>query len=259
MSRFILLSIAILAFVGMASAEIPMGAASFGWPPPRIWDDAAENNAPCGSLEDPSDRTNFTYYKGHVLLFTQAKAWNLRLGVSYYSHPKTKAHFQPIMKYVSIAELDAGITCINVPDAPGVVKAGHPATLQLTYVTDHGSPSGNITFYACADITYVSPSDIPYQVPCFNTTEPKDHYAIPPARPKLSPTKDFPQAAAESVTSDEADHGMPKWLVPVAAVGGAFKPEFFGLHKTAGKCMSSRTLVVAKVETLEGEWYWKRA
>ncbi|KAL7958892.1 hypothetical protein V8C34DRAFT_304437 [Trichoderma compactum] len=171
---------------------MPMGAATFGWPPPRLWDDTTESISPCGSLDDPSDRTNFTYYKGHVLLLTQAKAWNLRLGASYTSRPQKTADFSPIMEYVYIAEVDAGITCINVPNAPLAVKAGHPATLQLTYVTDYGSPSGrNMTFYSCADITYVSPSDVPYQIPCFNTTEPKDHYEVLPPPPRLPPVK-FP-------------------------------------------------------------------
>ncbi|KAL6807367.1 hypothetical protein GGI42DRAFT_351974 [Trichoderma sp. SZMC 28013] len=203
---------------------MPMGAATFGWPPPRLWDDTTESISPCGSLDDPSDRTNFTYYKGHVLLFTQAKAWNLRLGASYTSRPQKMADFHPIMEYVHVAELDAGITCINVPNAPMAVKAGHPATLQLTYDSDYGSPSGrNMTFYSCADIIYVNPSDVPYQVPCLNTTEPKDHYEILPPPPKLPPVK-FP--VPERGKFKPAKHGRPKWVIPVT-------PEFGGRYKTA--------------------------
>lgn len=130
------------------------------------------------------------------------------------------ADFHPIMEYVHVAELDAGITCINVPNAPMAVKAGHPATLQLTYDSDYGSPSGrNMTFYSCADIIYVNPSDVPYQVPCLNTTEPKDHYEILPPPPKLPPVK-FP--VPERGKFKPAKHGRPKWVIPVVGMGGAF-------------------------------------
>ncbi|KAK4067023.1 uncharacterized protein Triagg1_8023 [Trichoderma aggressivum f. europaeum] len=223
MSYFTLLSMAILAFVGIASADMLMGAATFGWPPPRAWDDTAESISPCGSLDDPSDRTAFSYFKGHVLLFTQAKVWNLQLGASYASRPQKMADFHPIMENVYIAEVDAGITCINVPNAPLAVKAGHPATLQLTYVSDYGSPSGrNMTFYACADVVYVSPSDVPYQVPCLNTTEPKDHFAVLPDPPKLSPTSRVPVAVDENAPPEKIKHhGRPKWVIPVVGMGGA--------------------------------------
>ncbi|KAL6700859.1 hypothetical protein J3F84DRAFT_359451 [Trichoderma pleuroticola] len=138
------------------------------------------------------------------------------------------ADFRPVMEYISIAEIDAGITCINVPNAPMAVKAGHPATLQLTYVTDYGSPSGkNITFYSCADITYVSPSDVPYPIPCFNTTEPKDRYAFPPPGPKLGPTKDFPLAEEEDTKPEKRHHGRPRWVIAAAGMGGAFGATLF--------------------------------
>ncbi|KAK4076038.1 hypothetical protein Trihar35433_2598 [Trichoderma harzianum] len=217
MCRFILLSIAILAFVGMASAEMALsGPASFGWPPPRVWEDAYENIAPCGSVEDPDSRTNFTLHNGHVLIFTQAKAWRVKLGVSYTSHPNTLDDFRPMMKYVWIDEVDAGVTCINVPDAP---------------MSDHGSFSDNVTLYTCADITYVRPKDVPYKIPCFNTTQPKDHFVTLPPGPKFPPLKfplkEFPLATNESITPDTTSHGIPKWAIPLAGVASAFLATLF--------------------------------
>ncbi|KAJ4863955.1 hypothetical protein T069G_00485 [Trichoderma breve] len=207
------------------------GAASFGWPPPRVWEDAYEDKAPCGSLEDPESRVNFTNYQGHVLVFTSAKAWNLKLGVSYTSDPNTLADFQPIMKYVWIDEVDAGVTCINLPNAPLYVKPGHPATLQLSYRTSPGSSSGNMTLYTCADINYVRPEDVPYKIPCFNTTQPKDHFVTLPPGPKFPPLKfplkEFPLAANESITPDTTSHGIPKWAIPLAGVASAFLATLF--------------------------------
>ncbi|KKP06630.1 hypothetical protein THAR02_01227 [Trichoderma harzianum] len=229
MSRFILLSIAIVAFVGMASAEMALsGAAGFGWPPPRVWEDAYEGIAPCGSVEEPGDRVDFTTYQGHVLIFTQAKAWNLKLGVSYTSDPHNLTDFKPMTKYVWIDEVDAGITCINVPDAPMPVKAGTKATLQLSYRSKHGSSnsSDNVTLYTCADITYVKPKDIPYKIPCFNTTQPKDRFVTLPPGPKFPPLKhplkEPSPAANESITPDPTDHQYPAWAIPLAGMGGAF-------------------------------------
>ncbi|KAL6805611.1 hypothetical protein J3E68DRAFT_442005 [Trichoderma sp. SZMC 28012] len=240
MSRFILLSIAILALIGMASAEMALsGAASFGWPPPRVWEDAYEDIAPCGSVEEPGSRVNFTTYQGHVLIFTQAKAWNLKLGVSYTSDPLNLTDFQPMMKYVWIDEVDAGVTCINVPNAPMLVKSGTKATIQLSYRSDHGSFSDNRTLYTCADITYVRPKDVPYKIPCFNTTQPKDHFVTLPPGPKFPPLKhplkEFPLAANESITPDTTSHGIPKWAIPLAGVAIAFTPTIDGDHKTADK------------------------
>ncbi|PKK55127.1 hypothetical protein CI102_166 [Trichoderma harzianum] len=202
------------------------GAASFGWPPPRVWEDAYENIAPCGSVEDPGSRTNFTLHQGHVLIFTQAKAWNVKLGVSYTSHPNTLADFQPMMKYVWMDEVDAGVTCINVPDAPMAVKAGTKATLQLSYRSPHEVSSDNITLYTCADITYVHPADVPYQTPCFNTTLPKDHFVTLPPGPRFSPLK-FPIAENVTITPDTTGHEFPKWAIPLAGVAGAFVATLF--------------------------------
>lgn len=40
-----------------------MGPAAFMWPADRVWSAAADNTAPCGSVADPSDRTDFPLRK----------------------------------------------------------------------------------------------------------------------------------------------------------------------------------------------------
>lgn len=136
-----------------------------------------------------------------MAFFAQFQAWNVELGISFasgtytlssclfaspskspeyflllltalYKDPKAATDFQPLIENVTLRELDIGISCISVPDAPSFVEAGHKATLQLRYLSDFGSPSNNKSFFACADITYVAPSDVPYWVPCLNTTAP---------------------------------------------------------------------------------------
>ncbi|KAL7945457.1 hypothetical protein V8C42DRAFT_357877 [Trichoderma barbatum] len=227
MSRLTLFHMAILAFASLASAsELPMGAAAFGWPPSRLWDQASESSGPCGSHEGPGERTNFTYYKGHVVLLTQAPVWNLRLGISAISHPESTHDFKPLIQHAYIAELDAGITCLHVPDAPVYIKAGHPATLQLKYEIRDGSPSGsNQTLFACADITYVAPSDLAYRAPCFNTTVPKDRTTGPTTTLSATPK---PWRTLNPSDSDETkeftpgeDKRVDSRICYVAAFGGS--------------------------------------
>lgn len=69
--------------------------------------------------------------------------------------------------------MDLGHTCINVPNAPSSVGAGSNATFQIKYIADFDKPH-NQTFYACADITYVSAiSDFGAgSAMCFNATTP---------------------------------------------------------------------------------------
>lgn len=48
-------------------------------------------------------------------------------------------------------------------------EAGANATFQLKYIGDMESDK-NETYYACADVTYVSASKFTYSIPCFNVT-----------------------------------------------------------------------------------------
>lgn len=93
------------------------------------------------------------------------------------------------MKTGPLARLDVGISCVAVPDAPSFVEAGGNATLQLKYVASYDSPT-NQSFFVCADITFVPPSEIPFAFPCVNTTmvDPTATTAKPTVKPK--PTKE---------------------------------------------------------------------
>lgn len=57
--RSLLASLALTAAVASAAEYEDMGPAAFMWPSDRVWSAAADNNAPCGSIAAPENRTNF--------------------------------------------------------------------------------------------------------------------------------------------------------------------------------------------------------
>lgn len=71
----------------------------------------------------------------------------------------------------SIADLDPGHLCVNVPNPPAFAGAvdGTNATLQIQYTATFDVPT-NQTFYACSDIVYISPARFSTFIPCFNAT-----------------------------------------------------------------------------------------
>lgn len=85
--------------------------------------------------------------------------------------PSSNNDFETLLQEKSIADLNPGHTCVKIPDAPSKVSAGDNATLQIIYRADWDAPH-NQTFYACADITYVSEADFKFAIPCFDVTEP---------------------------------------------------------------------------------------
>lgn len=85
--------------------------------------------------------------------------------------PTTDGDFETLIDAMAFREMDRGHTCVNVADAGSSIAEGDPATLQIKYIADFDSPN-NQTFYACADITYVTLSNFESEIPCFNATIP---------------------------------------------------------------------------------------
>jgi hypothetical protein len=125
--------------------------------------------------------------------------------------PKSVADFVPFMDR-RVTKLGVGIACINVPNAAAHVKAGDKATFQLRYFSDYDSPT-NQSFFACADITYVEPSDIPYPFPCINTTEPE---LEPMPTPPTNNTGEPKPTGAEWSAGKES--GLPAGIIAVIAI-----------------------------------------
>ncbi|KZZ97413.1 hypothetical protein AAL_03377 [Moelleriella libera RCEF 2490] len=167
---------AVLAASAMAAnptSSTNMGPAAFMWPPDRSWSAAADNTAPCGSVDVVRNRTSFPLTDGKVSLLDQKEAFSVELSISYKENPASNNDFTTLIKPEVLAELDRGHTCVPVANAPSSVRAGQNATLQIKYTASFDKPE-NETFYACADITYVELPDFKENVNCFNFTEPDD-------------------------------------------------------------------------------------
>ncbi|GAB0135710.1 hypothetical protein EsDP_00004037 [Epichloe bromicola] len=145
-----------------------MGPAAFMWPPDRVWSAAADNTAPCGSVESVGNRTNFPLTGGKVSLVDQKKASRVTLSISYKDNPGSDHDFATLIEPEKFAELNPGHACVPVKDAPSSVKPGANATLQIKYTAIDDKPESE-TFYACADITYVAFSDFKDDIHCMNS------------------------------------------------------------------------------------------
>ncbi|KAJ9494291.1 hypothetical protein H2202_010215 [Exophiala xenobiotica] len=162
-----------------------MGPVAFLWPSDREWGAAKDNTAPCGSAAGVSNRTQYPLWNGQVALVAQDESWSIQVAISHRNSktkpgacgekvltmpdPTSNEDFETVIAAMRIPELDEGHQCYPIPDPPVDVEAGANATLQIKYTSDFDTDK-NETFYACADITYVSTSQFTYQVPCFNAT-----------------------------------------------------------------------------------------
>ncbi|KAF9777093.1 hypothetical protein IL306_004640 [Fusarium sp. DS 682] len=181
-----------------------MGPAAFMWPPDRVWSGDMDNKAPCGSRASAGNRTDFPMTGGAVSLVGQDDYYNAKISISYSSDPTSNDDFETLIQEKSIADLDPGHTCVQVPDAPSKVSAGDNATLQIIYRADWDAPH-NQTFYACADITFVTKSEFKFEIPCFNATEPGDDDKAAGATVGPSPTATHPAKSSESSDASEAE------------------------------------------------------
>ncbi|KAF7562310.1 hypothetical protein G7046_g1821 [Stylonectria norvegica] len=148
-----------------------MGPAAFMWPADRVWSAAMDNTAPCGSVANPGNRSEFPLQNGKVALVDQDESYDIELSISYLSNPKSNTDFNTLIDADAFKSINPGHTCVPVKNAPSSVSAGDNATLQIRYIADFDTPE-NQTFYACADITFVELSNFDESIPCFNATEP---------------------------------------------------------------------------------------
>lgn len=102
-------------------------------------------------------------------LVAQDESWLIEVGLSHSSDPTSNGDFETVIAATRIPELNSGHMCYPVPNPAVDVEAGSNATLQIRYTSDWENDR-NETYYACADIIYVSTSQFTTQVPCFNAT-----------------------------------------------------------------------------------------
>ncbi|KAK4114591.1 hypothetical protein N656DRAFT_705614 [Canariomyces notabilis] len=154
------------------AASNEMGPAAFMWPPDRAWSEQMDNTPPCGSVALVTNRTKFPLTGGKVALVAQDDSYRAQLSISFSNDPQTQSDFGYVLNTAPIAELDPGHTCLDIPNPPSTIAPGTNATIQIIYTADFDRPE-NQTFYACADITYVTDFN-PANIPCFNSTVPED-------------------------------------------------------------------------------------
>ncbi|KAK2008342.1 hypothetical protein LZ32DRAFT_685501 [Colletotrichum eremochloae] len=162
-----------------------MGPAAFMWPADRVWSGDMDNQEPCGSRSGVGNRTEFPLVGGKVALVAQDDYYNTKISISYKNDPTSNSDFTTVIQERSVADLDPGHTCVEIPDPPASVAAGSNATLQIVYRADWDAPH-NQTFYACADITYVEAAAFRTRIPCFNATEPGEDDVAATEHPSAS-------------------------------------------------------------------------
>ncbi|TDZ75154.1 hypothetical protein CTRI78_v000163 [Colletotrichum trifolii] len=184
---FLALGLAAVAGAQHTKQDDEMGPAAFMWPTDRVWSGDMDNQAPCGSKSGVANRTEFPLTGGKVALVAQDDYYNTKISISYNNDPTSNSDFSTIIEAQSVADLNPGHTCVDIPNPPpGSVAAGGNATLQIVYRADWDAPH-NQTFYACADVTYVEAASFDTRIPCFNATEPgEDDLAAAASSPSAS-------------------------------------------------------------------------
>ncbi|KAI6756946.1 hypothetical protein HG530_011544 [Fusarium avenaceum] len=237
-----LLLLAVVPFVSTQD-EIPtdasvtdedMGPAAFMWPPDRVWSGDMDNKAPCGSRASAGNRTDFPLSGGAISLVAQDDYYNTKISISYSNDPASNDDFDTLIQESSIADLNPGHSCVEVPDAPSKISAGDNATLQIIYRADWDAPH-NQTFYACADITFIAKSDFKFAIPCFNATEPGDDDKEAGATAEPHPTathRSTSTAGSEASDSGEKSSGSKK--LSGGAIAGIVIGAVAGLVLVAG-------------------------
>ncbi|GJC97083.1 GPI anchored protein [Colletotrichum higginsianum] len=168
---FLALGLASVACAQHTKQDDEMGPAAFMWPADRVWSGDMDNQEPCGSRAGVGNRTQFPLVGGKVALVAQDDYYNTKISISYKNDPTTNSDFTTLIEEQSVADLNPGHTCVDIPNPPSSVAAGGNATLQIIYRADWDAPH-NQTFYACSDITYVDAATFNTRIPCFNATEP---------------------------------------------------------------------------------------
>ncbi|KAM0302782.1 hypothetical protein ACHAPM_004785 [Fusarium culmorum] len=208
-----------------------MGPAAFMWPPDRVWSGDMDNRAPCGSRAGAGNRTEFPLTGGAVSLVAQDDYYNTKISISYSSDPSSNNDFETLIQEKSISDLNPGHSCVKVPDAPSSVSAGDNATLQIVYRADWDAPH-NQTFYACADITFVSKADFNFAIPCFNATEPGDDDKAAGATADPSATATHLHTSNDDSDEEKKESGSKK--LSGGAIAGIVVGSVAGVVLTVG-------------------------
>jgi len=216
---------------GEGLEDTVMGPVAFLWPDNRVWSADAENHGPCGSDSGVVNRTEFPLSGGSVALSIADDAWMVAFNIAYDNDPTTQSEFQSLI-VGNVSEIVPGHQCYRTPNIPSSVSDGTNATIQLEYWSnDADGGHRNESFFACADITFVTVQDFTIQIPCFNVT----------ASDFITPTETAPAQSTQTVIAS-SDSGLTtgqKAGIAVGCILGAAlivgAAVFFAFRRKGGK------------------------
>ncbi|KZL82261.1 gpi-anchored protein [Colletotrichum incanum] len=243
LKTFLALGLASVACAQHTKQDDEMGPAAFMWPGDRVWSGDMDNQEPCGSRAGVGNRTQFPLVGGKVALVAQDDYYNTKISISYKNDPTTNSDFTTIIQEQSVADLNPGHTCVEIPNPPSSVAAGSNATLQIIYRADWDAPH-NQTFYACADITYVEAANFNTRIPCFNATEPGEDDIAATSSPSASASAS--NSASNSGSSSGGKSGLSGGAIAgivigaVAGLGLLIGAALFFYRKSQQKKRNSR-------------------
>ncbi|KAF9871586.1 gpi anchored protein [Colletotrichum karsti] len=260
LKTFLALGLASAACAQHTKQDDEMGPAAFMWPADRVWSGDMDNQAPCGSKSGVANRTEFPIVGGKVALVAQDDYYNTKISISYKNDPTANSDFTTLIEEQSVADLNPGHTCVDIPNPPASVAAGGNATLQIIYRADWDAPH-NQTFYACADITYVEAASFNTRIPCFNATEPgEDDLARASGTPAASSSSSASNGGSSgSGSGNKLSGGAIAGIVigAVAGVGLLLGAALFLYRRSQQKKRNSR--LARMEENARGSEHWNAA
>ncbi|PTB78598.1 hypothetical protein M440DRAFT_1461682 [Trichoderma longibrachiatum ATCC 18648] len=222
-----ILLVLLLVLGRMAFAEPTVGAALFGWPPPRPFNYYTERLAPCGSPLGSGERVVLPTKSARVAFFAERDV-GLNLAISYSQDPAFQEDFESLKYSIAAGPVDlvSGITCIILgTPIPGAAH-GRNATLQLKYLSNYDSPNHYEYRYSCADVTFSDTANSYNGDICMNKTQPIAYDRLPLPFPDPEDERDDreppPPDRGNWVEAEVERPPFPSWGVALIAIAGSF-------------------------------------
>lgn len=232
----------LLVFAGLAARtaraediDSNLGAAGFLFPTEREYSASADSTAPCGSVAQVGNRTNFPITGGFVGLVDQEEAYSVSVSISYNSNPTSLNEFETLIASTRIKDLYEGHTCVTIPNPPSNISVGDVATLQVSFEAVWDGSTTNETYYACADIVYILDADFTENDYCFNATvEGSSTTAATTAATATSTSGSSSGSSGSSSDSTSGSSSSSSSKISKGAIAGAVVGSVVGAALIAG-------------------------
>ncbi|KAL1895490.1 hypothetical protein Sste5346_005298 [Sporothrix stenoceras] len=214
-----------------------LGAAGFLFPTEREYSASADTTAPCGSVAQVGNRTNFPITGGFVGLVDQEEAYSVSVSISYSSNPTSLDEFETLIASTRIKDLYEGHTCVTIPNPPSNISVGDVATLQVSFEAVWDGSTTNETYYACADIVYILDADFTENDYCFNATIGGPSTTAAAATSTATSTSASSSGSSGSSGSTSGSTSSSSSKISKGAIAGAVVGSVVGAALIAGALM----------------------